>query len=211
MNKFSNNMERTEAFQKLEARKKVQNLYDWEEDNVEASESKFYMEAFQNDQPEKIECPNLKIVENLSVESIINFLNESCSAIDLKVYSSSSVPIPNQNAQIVLSLPNSAVRRSLMFSILKSFKHIFPKRFIPIDGDTDKSAEWIVMNLTAATVHIMDPQYRKYVDLDGKFDDESCPRLDDEVPQFLDKFAKNPPRSISRKPNFIEKFMKNKE
>ena len=195
---------------KFEARKKVQSLYDWDEEKFDVTESKFNMEAFHTNEPENIDRKNLQIIKELSVPSIINFININCSADNLKLYLRST-SVSSQDAQIILSLPNATFRRSLMLSIVKSFKHLFPKRFIQIDGEKDKNVEWIVINLKVATVHIMDPEYRNGIGLDEKFEAELLPGPVDDIPQFLDKFTKNPPYSISRKPNFIEKFIKNRD
>lgn len=195
-----------EPINKAEIRKKVQSLHEFEEDLEEwGVDSKFQMEAFQLETP-KTESKTKNIPNDIKIESILKFISESKTADNLKLYQATD-KVP----QIVLSLPSTPARRALLQSILKAFKPLFPKRNIPVDGENDKKADWLVIDLKTVLVHIFDPQTRLEVDLDGKFEKELEARPDESLPTFIKNLSNSLPRSIASRPNFIEKFLKNKQ
>ena len=99
----------------------------------------------------------------------------------------------------------------MLQSILMACKPLFPKRRISVDGDGEKKADWIVIDLKSVIVHIFDPQTRIEVDLDGKLEKELGSRPDESLTTFISNFTNSLPRSIASRPNFIEKYIKNKQ
>ena len=186
---------------KNEIRKKVQSLHEIEEEPVEwGVGSKFQMEAFAQFE-EKPAAKEINLtVSDTNPDTIIKFIKESSASENLKVYKSE-----NEVMQVILSLSSVPARRSLLQSILKSFKPLFPKRCICVDGDSDKKAEWIVIDLKTVIVHIFDPPVRTEIDLDAKLENEIGMKPEN-TKDFLNNFANSLPRAIASRPNFIEKF-----
>lgn len=199
-----------EPINREEIRKKVLSLHEFEEDLEEwGVGSKFQMEAFQLE-TSKTESKNIAFVNDLKIESIIKFISDSSAVDDLKLYQ----PIqddPEKVTQIVLSLPSTPARRALLQSVLTAFKPLFPKRNIAVDGESDKKADWIVIDLKTVLIHIFDPQTRLEVDLDGKLEKELGTLPDESLTTFIKNLSNSLPRSIASRPNFIEKFLKNKQ
>ena len=204
-----------EPINKEEIRKKVQSLHEFEEDLEEwGVGSKFQMEAFKLETSKtesQNESKNIICVNDLKIESIIKFISDSSASDNLKLYQQQPQDDPEKVTQIVLSLPSTPARRALLQSILTAFKPLFPKRNIAIDGDSEKKADWIVIDLKTVLIHIFDPQTRLEVDLDGKFEKELETRPDESLPTFIKNLSNSLPRSIASRPNFIEKFLKNKQ
>lgn len=200
-----------EVLDKNEIRKKVQSLHEFEEDLEEwGVGSKFQMEAFQLDEPQSKVKKASDTINDLKMESIIKFISESSASDNIKLYQpdeGDSEKLP----QLILSLPSTPSRRALLQSILIACKPLFPKRHIAVDGDTEKKADWIVIDLKSVIVHIFDPQTRIEVDLDGKLEKELGSRPDDSLPTFINNFTNSLPRSIASRPNFVEKYLKNKQ
>lgn len=203
--------ETIQLINKAEIRKKVQSLHEFEEDSFEewGVNSKFHLEAFKLDFEPKGRGKECAVPDDLSIESILKFINESSASENVKLYKSDESN-PNQVPQIVLSLPSTPARKSLLQSILKTFKPMFPKRSIPVDGEGEKTADWIVIDLKSAIVHIFDPKTRLEIDLDGKLQAETALKSEDSLPKFIEALSKSLPRSIASRPNFIDKFNKSK-
>ena len=185
---------------RAEIRKKVQSLHEIEEEPVEwGVESKFQMEAFTQFDVKVKKDQVIRVSDN-NLDTVIEFIKGSSAADNLKIYNGKDA------SQILLSLSSVPARQALLQLILTSFKPLFPKRFISVDGNSDKKAEWIVIDLKGVIVHIFDPQIRSMIDLDGKLESEIGMKLEDNPSEFLNKFSNSLPRSIASKPNFIEKF-----
>ena len=191
---------------KTEIRKKVQSLHEVVEEETEewGVGSKFQMEAFsQFAVKEKVN--EIMPVSDTNIDTVIEFIKSSSSAEKLKIYTG------HDASQIILSLSSVPARQALLSSILKSFKPLFPKRFISVDGHADKKAEWIVIDLKRVIVHIFDPQIRSEINLDGKLEAEMGMKLEDDPADFMNKLSNSLPRSIASRPNFIEKFRMSKD
>lgn len=185
---------------KAEIRKKVQNLHEVEEEPSEwGVDSKFHLEAFSQFHQTSSSTPKMASVSDSNLETILKFIEDSSSADNLKIYKNEDV------TQVILSLSSVPARRALLHSILKSFKPLFPKRCISVDGDSDKKAEWLVIDLKRTVVHIFDPQSRLEIDLDGKLSNELGMKPESQA-EFLNNFKNSLPRSIASRPNLIEKF-----
>lgn len=205
-----NENRKLEPINKEEIRKKVQSLHEFEEDLEEwGVGSKFQMEAFQLE-TSKTEAKKISCVNDLKIESIIKLISETSTLDNLKLYQPNQDD-PEKVPQIVLSLPSTPARRALLQSVLTAFKPLFPKRSIAVDGESDKKADWIVIDLKTVLLHIFDPQTRLEVDLDGKLEKEIGSRPDESLPTFIENLRNSLPRSIASRPNFIEKFLKNKQ
>lgn len=205
-----NENRKLEPINKEEIRKKVQSLHEFEEDLEEwGVGSKFQMEAFQLE-PSKTDTKKITFVNDLKIESIIKFISETSTSDNIKLYQPTQAD-PEKVTQIVLSLPSTPARRALLQSILTAFKPLFPKRSIAVDGESDKKADWIVIDLKTVLLHIFDPQTRHEVDLDGKLEKEIGSRPDESLSTFIENLRNSLPRSIASRPNFIEKFLKNKQ
>lgn len=205
-----NENRKLEPINKEEIRKKVQSLHEFEEDLEEwGVGSKFQMEAFHLE-PSKTETKKIPFVNDLKIESIIKFISETSISDNLKLYQPTQAD-PEKVPQIVLSLPSTPARRALLQSVLTAFKPLFPKRSIAVDGESDKKADWIVIDLKTVLLHIFDPQTRLEVDLDGKLEKEIGSLPDESLPTFIENLRNSLPRSIASRPNFIEKFLKNKQ
>lgn len=188
---------------RVEIRKKVQSLHEIEEEPVDwGVGSKFHMEAFsqfEESLPSKLNGNANTMASDSNLDTIIKFIEDSSAAENLKVYRSSDV------TQVILSLSSVPARRALLQSILKSFKPLFPRRCISVDGDADKKAEWLVIDLKRTVVHVFDPTIRLEIDLDGKLEGEIGMKPESQA-EFLHKFTNSLPRAIASRPNLIEKF-----
>lgn len=203
---------RLQPIDKEKIRKKVQSLYEFDEGDVDevAALSKFNMEAFKSDVPrfEKI----ITKVNDFEIETVMNFINESCTCDNLKLYRPRQDD-PQRVSQLVLSLSNSPARRALLQSILTNFKGFFPERRISVDGNCNKrDSDWIVIDLKTVFVHIIDPKTRIEMNLDEKFERaySNCKPEDQSLPNLMESLKKSLPRSIASRPNFIEKYIKSK-
>lgn len=201
--RFRPKVEDSVIIDRVAIRKKVQSLHEIEEEPVEwGVGSKFHLEAFSQFSLEESQSPlssKCAIASDSNLDTIIKFIEDSSAAEDLKIYTSSDV------TQVILSLSSVPARRALLQSILKSFKPLFPKRCISVDGDADKKAEWLVIDLKRTIVHIFDPRIRLEIDLDGKLESEIGMKPESQA-EFLHKFTNSLPRAIASRPNLIEKF-----
>lgn len=207
-------LNRATLIDKDKIRKKVQSLHDFETEEIEGwgVGSKFHLDAFQLNEPKSIPTVSTSAPCDYNFETILKFINESCVSENLKVYRFENEGESDKVPQIVLSLPSTPARKSLFQSILSNFKPLFPRRSISVDGDSDKNAEWIVIDLKTVLVHIFDPQIRLDIDLDGKLQLEIGMKCEDNVSisEFFDTFCNSLPRSIANRSNLIDKFNKRK-
>ena len=198
---------------RIAIRKKVLSLHEFEsadDETISDSDwgvgSKFQMEAFQFNEPTKKISRIVNVPCDNSLESILKFINESSETDDLRIYKYEEDSDSDKVPQIILTLSSTPSRRALLESILKAFKPLFPKRTIAVDGESDKKADWIVIDLKKVLIHIFDPQTRLEVDLDDKLKCEIGMKLDNSLPKFMANLSNSLPRSIASRPNFIDKF-----
>ncbi len=193
---------------RAEIRKKVQSLHDYNESEEWGVGSKFNMDAFELS-PKLSHSTPFSPPTDVQVETIISFIQNSSASEDenLKLYHFSPND-PSRVTNILLSLSSSSSRRARLQTILTGFKPLFPKRDIPVDGDTGSKSDWIVIDLKSAIVHIFDPQTRAVVDLDSKLKKEAELSEDADDFDFESKFSKSIPRNIASRPNFIDKYLK---
>lgn len=194
---------------KIKIREKVQSLHEFEEEPEEwGVGSKFNLEVLGLMEPKSIISKDKIPVSDAKIETVLRFIQESSESENLKVYNN---PIESGKVpQIVLSLSSVPARRNLLKSLLTSFKPLFPKRFIPVDGETDKNAEWIIIDMKSVLVHIFDPKIRLEIDLDGKLEKEIGMKSEDPS-EFMTNFINSIPRNIASRPNFIDKFLIKKQ
>lgn len=215
---------------RIAIRQSVQNMYECDDDSADWNwgvGSKFQLEAFEiknrnvnekdvtDTDVDKLNVNTTTLQPtDTNLETIMQFLTEVSSRsveTNLKVYTPSEND-SSQVAHIVLELASIHSRRSLLQTILTAFKPIFPKRFIPVDGATGKSFDWIVIDLKSTCIHIFDPKVRHEVNLDNKLQLESSAKgvehydADHSSKLFIKNYESSIPKSMASRTNLIDKF-----
>lgn len=134
----------------------------------------------------------------LTIESIRRCIEDDCEA-QVTIYQSEYIKSRFQTPAImILSLETTRERISLAEGLLKKFRPLLGDGEISIEGIDGKDADWIVIDLEVATVHIFDAQARLEYGVDEKYAAEGKPS---DVEEHIQELAQSMPRKIAGDPS----------
>lgn len=138
------------------------------------------------------------LTTELSVESIRRCIEDECEA-QVTTYQSDYIKTRYQTpAILILCLETTRERVSLAESLQKRFRPLLGGGEIGIEGIDGKDADWIVIDLGIATVHIFDANARIEYGVDEKYAAEGKPG---DAEEYIQELATSMPRKIAGDPS----------